>query len=58
MIRYALQCDRGHGFESWFQNSSAYETQVKRKLVNCPGCGSAFRRPWLESRSTSIACFQ
>jgi hypothetical protein len=41
MIRYALQCDRGHGFESWFQNSSAYETQVKRKLVNCPGCGSA-----------------
>ena len=33
MIRYALQCDRGHGFESWFQNSSAYETQVKRKLV-------------------------
>jgi hypothetical protein len=41
MIRYALQCDRGHAFESWFQSSSAYETQVKRKLVNCPGCGSA-----------------
>jgi hypothetical protein len=41
MIRYALQCDRGHAFESWFQNSSAYETQVKRKLVSCPGCGSA-----------------
>jgi hypothetical protein len=41
MIRYALQCDRGHAFESWFQNSSAYDTQVKRKLVNCPGCGSA-----------------
>ena len=41
MIRYALQCDHGHAFESWFQNSSAYETQVKRKLVNCPGCGSA-----------------
>jgi hypothetical protein len=41
MIRYALQCDGGHAFESWFQNSSAYETQVKRKLVNCPACGSA-----------------
>jgi hypothetical protein len=41
MIRYALQCDHGHAFESWFQNSSAYDTQVKRKLVNCPDCGSA-----------------
>jgi hypothetical protein len=41
MIRYALRCDHGHGFESWFQSSSAYETQVKRKLVTCPICGSA-----------------
>jgi hypothetical protein len=41
MIRYTLQCDRGHGFESWFQSSSAYESQEKRKLVNCPVCGSA-----------------
>ena len=41
MIRYTLQCDHGHGFESWFQSSSAYESQEKRKLVNCPVCGSA-----------------
>jgi hypothetical protein len=41
MIRYTLRCERGHGFESWFQNSSAYEVQEKRKLVNCPVCGSA-----------------
>ena len=41
MIRYSLRCDRGHAFESWFQSSSAYETQEKRKLVNCPSCGSA-----------------
>jgi hypothetical protein len=41
MIRYSLRCDRGHEFESWFQNSSAYEQQEKRKLVNCPACGSA-----------------
>jgi hypothetical protein len=40
MIRYSLQCQRGHAFESWFQNSAAYETQEKRKLVNCPACGS------------------
>jgi hypothetical protein len=41
MIRYSLHCDRGHAFESWFQSSSAYESQEKRKLVNCPVCGSA-----------------
>jgi hypothetical protein len=40
MIRYTLRCDRGHAFESWFQSSAAYESQEKRKLVNCPACGS------------------
>ena len=40
MIRYNLRCERGHAFESWFQSSSAYEAQEKRKLVNCPVCGS------------------
>ena len=41
MIHYNLRCERGHAFESWFQSSAAYETQEKRKLVNCPVCGSA-----------------
>ncbi|HZC57253.1 MAG TPA: DUF1178 family protein [Xanthobacteraceae bacterium] len=41
MIRYALNCDRGHTFESWFQNSAAYDKQAKRALVACPVCGSA-----------------
>jgi hypothetical protein len=41
MIRYALVCERGHDFESWFQDSAAYEKQVKRALVTCPNCGSA-----------------
>ena len=41
MIRYSLHCDRGHAFESWFQSSSVYDSQVKRKLVTCPACGSA-----------------
>jgi len=40
MIRYALRCERDHAFESWFQSSSAYDSQVKRKLVECPACGS------------------
>jgi hypothetical protein len=41
MIHYNLRCNRGHSFESWFQSSSAYEAQEKRKLVNCPICGSS-----------------
>jgi hypothetical protein len=41
MIRYALRCERDHAFESWFQSSAAYDSQVKRKLVTCPVCGSA-----------------
>jgi len=40
MIRYNLRCERDHAFESWFQSSIAYESQEKRKLVNCPICGS------------------
>jgi len=40
MIRYALACAKGHSFESWFQNSSAYDKQAKRGLVTCPVCGS------------------
>ena len=40
MIRYSLRCERAHTFESWFQSSSAYDTQVKRRLVSCPVCGS------------------
>jgi hypothetical protein len=41
MIRYALACERGHTFESWFQNSAAYDKQSKRGLVTCPVCDSA-----------------
>ena len=41
MIRYTLRCDQDHSFESWFQDSAAYDSQVKRKLVTCPVCGSA-----------------
>src|SRR6201993_5211096 len=41
MIRYALNCDQGHNFESWFANSSAFDKQAKRGLVTCPICGSA-----------------
>jgi hypothetical protein len=40
MIRYALACDNGHAFESWFQNSAAYDKAAKAGLVACPVCNS------------------
>ena len=40
MIRYKLICDKGHGFESWFKNSEAFEAQASRGFVTCPVCGS------------------
>jgi hypothetical protein len=41
MICYSLRCERDHTFESWFQDSGAYDSQIRRKLVSCPVCGSA-----------------
>jgi hypothetical protein len=41
MIRYTLNCNKGHSFESWFADSGAYDKQAKRGLVTCPLCGSA-----------------
>ncbi len=40
MIKYALVCEAGHGFESWFRSSEDYEKQRKRSLVTCPVCDS------------------
>jgi len=41
MIRYALACEAGHDFESWFRDSDSFDTQLVRGLVTCPQCGSA-----------------
>jgi hypothetical protein len=41
MIRYALACDKGHTFESWFQSSAAYDKQIKADLITCPVCNSS-----------------
>ena len=40
MIRYALCCDAGHRFDSWFYDSSAFDEQAERGLVTCPSCDS------------------
>jgi hypothetical protein len=40
MIRYALCCANGHGFESWFRDSASYDLQAREGLVACPVCQS------------------
>ena len=41
MIRYALACDDGHEFESWFPSSTSFDAQAADGYVSCPVCGSA-----------------
>ena len=40
MIIYDLRCEKGHEFEGWFNDRSAFEKQQNQKLVICPTCGS------------------
>lgn len=40
MIRYTLKCDKGHGFDSWFQSADAFESLQRAGHVACAVCGS------------------
>ncbi|MEK6350510.1 MAG: DUF1178 family protein [Burkholderia sp.] len=35
-----LQCTHGHRFEGWFASADDFESQLSRKLVECPVCGA------------------
>jgi hypothetical protein len=39
MIRYTLDCKKGHTFDGWFADSAGFDKQAKRGLVVCPECG-------------------
>jgi hypothetical protein len=41
MIVYDLACDKGHTFEAWFKDSTAYDRQEKKKQLSCAVCGSS-----------------
>ena len=41
MIRYALICEEGHGFEAWFGSADTYDEQAEAHAILCPACGSA-----------------
>lgn len=35
-----LQCPHGHRFEGWFASVDDFESQLSRKLVECPICAA------------------
>lgn len=41
MIKYELQCEHDHTFESWFRDSAAYDRMAEQGVLQCPECGSA-----------------
>ena len=40
MIVYSLNCSKGHAFEGWFKDSSAYDAQAADGKLVCPVCNS------------------
>ena len=41
MIHYQLRCQAEHGFDGWFRDSDAFDTQAQAGLLSCPVCGGA-----------------
>jgi len=41
MIVYTLRCDQGHGFDSWFQSSAAFDALAGAGHLACPVCGDS-----------------
>jgi hypothetical protein len=41
VIAYALRCHRGHQFEGWFRDSTAFDEQQVSGHLSCPSCRSA-----------------
>ena len=41
MIIYDLKCEKGHKFEGWFKDRSAFENQKSKRLITCPVCGNS-----------------
>ena len=40
MIVFDLLCATGHRFEGWFGSADDFASQKKRRLLECPTCGS------------------
>ena len=60
MIKYNLTCKCGEVFESWFINSSEFDSLRKKKLIKCIYCESSLVKksvmsPNLSSKSNKIS---
>ena len=60
MMKYNLICKCGETFESWFSNSSEFDSLCKKKLVKCINCESSSVKksvmaPNLSSKSNKIS---
>ena len=40
VIVYSLSCAKGHEFEGWFRDSTAFDEQSKTGKLVCPSCNS------------------
>ena len=59
-MKYELKCECGKTFESWFSNSSEFDSLLKKKLVKCIYCESSkikksVMAPNLTSKSNRIS---
>ncbi len=54
MIRYALACDQGHGFEGWFSDSADFDVQQAQGRLTCPMCES--RNVAKQIMAPAVAC--
>lgn len=55
MIRYALRCAAGHGFESWFQSAAAYDRLSGDGRIACAVCGEARVEKALMAPAVAVA---
>ena len=60
MIKYNLTCKCGETFESWFSDSSEFDSLFKKKLIKCIYCESFFVKksvmaPNLPSKTNNLS---
>ncbi|MCY4542386.1 MAG: DUF1178 family protein [Rhodobacteraceae bacterium] len=41
MIKFSLNCENSHSFDSWFKSSDAFESLSSTQMLSCPICGSS-----------------
>jgi hypothetical protein len=59
MIKYALECEDGHSFESWFQSNAAFDALKGSGHLTCAFCGSqkvtkALMAPRVQATSVDV----